>query len=271
MRVLMINRSCPYDGTGGLRASLQARSDDAAYSEASRLQDPDRRIGVGWFRAFQPGGAAPISRFGPLVALAGPDTGFPRARPGQVWPWVQAVVAWVLRAAQTRSASMATAAAARAAPAAIRAICQPGMPPMTTVWAGTGTGAWCTGWWMCPGSGGGRWPEARAAGAAVANASRAPARAARAAARRRIRVMVSSRMWVVMDQEKSLRRRVAAARRAGELIGWCSRGGRARRARAARRWRAAARSSARVPGGPGGGAGQQCSDSPVSTLSRWTR
>ena len=42
------------------------------------------------------------------------------------------------RAARARSRSTARTAAANAAPAAIRVICQPGMPPMTTGWAVAG-------------------------------------------------------------------------------------------------------------------------------------
>src|SRR6266581_353683 len=64
------------------------------------------------------------------------------------WPGDHVVVACVLRAAQARSPNMATAARAAAA---MRAICQPGMRPMTTARARTGTAGRCTGWWMCPG------------------------------------------------------------------------------------------------------------------------
>ena len=49
------------------------------------------------------------------------------------------------RAARARSARTATVAASRAVPTAIRAICQPGIPPATMVrywiWAGTEAGA----------------------------------------------------------------------------------------------------------------------------------
>jgi hypothetical protein len=84
----------------------------------------------------------------------------------------------------------AAEAASSAAPMAIRAICQPGMPPTTTTWIpapGGGSG----GCLSQPGGRGGN-GSASAAGATAATASRAPASPARIAARRRIRFMTSS-------------------------------------------------------------------------------
>ena len=57
------------------------------------------------------------------------------------------------RAAHARYTSTAAVAASSAAPIAIRAICQPGIPPITTVWTGTRTGVRHGG--MCPGGSGG--------------------------------------------------------------------------------------------------------------------
>src|SRR5215469_9430835 len=83
---------------------------------------------------------------------------------------------WVTRcrAARARSRSTATAAASSAAPAAIRVICQPDMPPVATVWTMTGTGG--------PGLGGGG--TASAAGEAAARAGRMPPSPARTARQR---------------------------------------------------------------------------------------
>ncbi len=70
-----------------------------------------------------------------VLLLAVPPAGR-RGPGGTAWPactaQAVAVTAW-RRVARTRYASTAAAAANRAAPAAIRAICQPGMPPTTTV------------------------------------------------------------------------------------------------------------------------------------------
>ena len=70
-----------------------------------------------------------------VLLLAVPPAGR-RGPAGTAWSactaQAVAVAAW-RRVARTRYASTAAAAANRAAPAAIRAICQPGMPPTTTV------------------------------------------------------------------------------------------------------------------------------------------
>jgi hypothetical protein len=108
----------------------------------------------------------------------------------RAWGLAAAVIV-LQRAAQARSATTATAVSAAAT--AISTICQPGMPPITTVRTRTGT---CTSWWTCAaGSGGCLYQPggkgcaggcascqarggpglARAAGAAAAKASRAPA------------------------------------------------------------------------------------------------
>src|ERR1700759_3825404 len=93
----------------------------------------------------------------------------------------------VLRcAARARSASTASAAASTAAPTAIRAICQPDMPPLTmtrvTVLAAGGEGAEPP---RAPPGGGRR--EAKEARAVTARPSMAHARAARAPPTRRMR------------------------------------------------------------------------------------
>src|SRR6202035_5129669 len=77
------------------------------------------------------------------------------------------------RAASVRSTNTAAVAATRAAPSAIKVICQPAMPP-----AGAGTGAAGT-----PPPAGATL-IAQAAGAMVVDASRAKVKAASAAARR---------------------------------------------------------------------------------------
>src|SRR6202034_413210 len=110
---------------------------------------------------------------GPVLGLAGeliwpvtdpawvgpdPPVAFLRARherrcPGGTGGWRHrltscmaqvAAAADLRRVARARFTSTATVAATSAAAAAIRAICQPGMPPTTTVWSGAGAGAWCT-------------------------------------------------------------------------------------------------------------------------------
>src|SRR5690349_3153825 len=57
-----------------------------------------------------------------------------------VRPVQAAAVAACRRLARARSASTATVAASRAAATAIRVICQPAMPPVTTVWTAGWTG-----------------------------------------------------------------------------------------------------------------------------------
>jgi hypothetical protein len=94
------------------------------------------------------------------------------------------VVACALRAALARSSRMA---AARAAPAAaIRAICQPGMPPTTMVWTWVGA---CAGPAVPPGGG---TRMASAAGVSAMSASSPPASVARVVRMRRMRVVVPS-------------------------------------------------------------------------------
>src|SRR5690242_6548193 len=130
-----------------------------------------------------------MSRLLPQMAIRAARPVAAGPRPGLVWWRVQAVVGWVLRAAQTRSSRTARAAPARAAPAAIRVICQPGMPP--PVMRGTPVAAP-----LVQQSGGGT-GCAKAAGAVV-RASTAPARAATAAKmRRRCFMMLSlGGQWV---------------------------------------------------------------------------
>src|SRR5215813_7914225 len=84
------------------------------------------------------------------------------------------------RAAHARSTSTAMAAARTAAPTAMRAICQPGMPPACTTctWAGAGGGCLSV-----PGSGG---SVANAADAVTMDATTAPASPASMTARRRM-------------------------------------------------------------------------------------
>jgi hypothetical protein len=81
------------------------------------------------------------------------------------------VLARALRATRARSRSTARAAATRAAPTAIRAICQPCMPPPVVIYTGAVVAPPCS-------SGGGT-RMAKAAGATV-SISRAPARVAAA-------------------------------------------------------------------------------------------
>src|SRR6478735_5866803 len=88
------------------------------------------------------------------------------------------------RALRDRSASTATAAANGAATTAIRAICQPGMPPTTTVWTSTGGGVVPTGEVVTPDPDPGGGTCMANAGVAP-NATRAPASPASAAANRR--------------------------------------------------------------------------------------
>src|SRR5215472_2677080 len=83
-----------------------------------------------------------------------PDGGGDSSKTDGSGPVQAAVLTLRRRAIHDRSASTASAAASSAAVTAIRVICQPGVPPITAVWTGTGSGSWCTGWWMCPG---GRW------------------------------------------------------------------------------------------------------------------
>ena len=84
------------------------------------------------------------------------------------------------RAASTRSRNTAAMAVTRAAPTAIRMICQPGMPPtVTTGAAGAGTGA------SGAPPGGSRTRSCAEAAGTTADASRAQVTAARAAASRR--------------------------------------------------------------------------------------
>jgi hypothetical protein len=92
----------------------------------------------------------------------GPGT--KRRRPGGTGGWRHRLTSCVAQAAaaadlrreaRARFSSTATVAATSAAAAAIKAICQPGMPPPTTTWTGTGPGAWCTTWCMCAASGAG--------------------------------------------------------------------------------------------------------------------
>src|SRR5689334_6943374 len=82
-------------------------------------------------------------------------------------------------------------AAARAAAAAIRMICQPGIPPAVITWTGADGAAGTGPYGPSPGIG---MTEADAAGTAAAQASTPPATTARAAVIRRSRVVV--RGWV---------------------------------------------------------------------------
>ena len=91
------------------------------------------------------------------------------------------------RAVRARSASTAAAAAIRAATTAIRAICQPGMPPTTTVWTSTGGVVVPTGEIVTPDPDPGGGTCVANAGVAP-NATRAPASPASAAGNRRMRL-----------------------------------------------------------------------------------
>ena len=92
-------------------------------------------------------------------------------------PHVPGIAEAARRVARARSSRTAAVAATRAAPTAMRAICQPGMPPAVTALA---AGAWA-------GPQGGISFTAQAAGMTAADASRVQVTAARAAASRRSR------------------------------------------------------------------------------------
>jgi hypothetical protein len=74
-----------------------------------------------------------------------PDTA--GVAPAVAWAQVACLVTR-RRAARIRSAVTASAAVSSAAPAAIRAICQPGVPPMTTVWIAGGARLWFRPGWV---------------------------------------------------------------------------------------------------------------------------
>src|ERR1700722_11048826 len=97
----------------------------------------------------------------------------------------QAAAGADLRAARARYRSTAAVAASRAAPRAITAICQPGMPPaVTTRTVVAGTRATRVDTYPSPGSGS---ILAKAAGTMATEASRPLVTAARMAAKRRRR------------------------------------------------------------------------------------
>src|SRR5215469_9444105 len=92
---------------------------------ARRPADPGEDSACGWH------GGAPSVRW--LSNRRSRD----RCSPLLAYLAQAAAVTGLRRVVRARSASTATVAASRAAPAAIRPICQPGMPPITTVWTGT--------------------------------------------------------------------------------------------------------------------------------------
>src|ERR1700727_3334051 len=97
----------------------------------------------------------------------------------------QAAREGVLRADRARESSTAAVAASRAAPSAIKVICQPGMPPVvTTRTVVAGTRATRVDTYPAPGSGS---ILAKAAGTMATEASRPLVTAARMAAKRRRR------------------------------------------------------------------------------------